>query len=222
MRHKSLTVFFLFITTLTFVLGCWQLYRLEWKNNLIQNINSSIVTPNFYSPDIVDYNELTAVKLDNDYTAIDQPIFIESKTNQNKVGYHAVTPLFLNDKIYSFLRLRINNKNYNNCFSKEYDNKARIRELHVYGRVNDIYSKNSIVILYIISLFFEKIYIIKPLTSRPANSEKYILCSKYKDFNESNIYLQIFKKIIENKDLNYLNSDVINVENNFIKKNYRL
>ena len=105
MRHKSLTVFFLFITTLTFVLGCWQLYRLEWKNNLIQNINSSIVTPNFYSPDIVDYNELTAVKLDNDYTAIDQPIFIESKTNQKKVGYHAVTPLFLNDKIYSFLNL---------------------------------------------------------------------------------------------------------------------
>jgi len=85
-------------------------------------------------------------------------------------------------------------------------------------KIYDIYSKNSIVILYIISLFFEKIYIIKPLTSRPANSEKYILCSKYKDFNESNIYLQIFKKIIENKDLNYLNSDVINVENNFIKK----
>ena len=52
MRHKSLTVFFLFITTLTFVLGCWQLYRLEWKNNLIQNIN----TPEEYAAAIKELN----------------------------------------------------------------------------------------------------------------------------------------------------------------------
>ncbi len=96
----------MFITTLTFVLGCWQLYRLEWKNNLIQNINSSIVTPNFYSPDIVDYSELTAVKLDNDYTAIDQPIFIESKTNQNKSWLPCCHATFFSMiKIYSFLNL---------------------------------------------------------------------------------------------------------------------
>jgi elongator complex protein 3 len=48
------------------------------------------------------------------------------------------------DKIYSFLRLRINNKNYENCFSDSYTNKAKIRELHVYGTVNDTYSKNNI------------------------------------------------------------------------------
>ena len=48
------------------------------------------------------------------------------------------------DKIYSFLRLRINKNKYEYCFSKEYINKAKIRELHVYGRVNDTYSKNNI------------------------------------------------------------------------------
>ena len=105
MRHKSITLFFLFISILTFALGCWQLYRLNWKNDLIQNINSSIINPDFFSQENLEYNELTAVKLDNRYTTIDQPIFIESKTYQNKVGFHAVTPLFFNNKIYSILNL---------------------------------------------------------------------------------------------------------------------
>jgi 23S rRNA U2552 (ribose-2'-O)-methylase RlmE/FtsJ len=41
---------------------------------------------------------------------------------------------------------------------------------HAIIKIYDIYSKYSIKVLYIISLFFEKIYIVKPLTSRPANS----------------------------------------------------
>ena len=85
-------------------------------------------------------------------------------------------------------------------------------------KIYDIYSKNSIKIMYIISLFFEKIYIIKPLTSRPANSEKYILCYRYKDFNESKIYFNIFETIIQDKDLNHLNNDKVAVEYNFIEK----
>ena len=36
-------------------------------------------------------------------------------------------------------------------------------------------------ILYIISCCFEKVYIYKPETSRPANSEKYLVCLYYKD-----------------------------------------
>lgn len=105
MRHKSITVFFLFVSLLTFTLGCWQLYRLSWKNDLIDNINSSITNPELFSQEIIDYNELTAVKLNNKYKAINQPIFIESKTHQNKVGYHAIIPLFFNDEFYSILNL---------------------------------------------------------------------------------------------------------------------
>ena len=115
MRHKSITVFFLFVSLLTFTLGCWQLYRLSWKNDLIDNINSSITNPELFSQEIIDYNELTAVKLNNKYKAINQPIFIESKTYQNKVGYHAIIPLFFNDEFYSILNLGwFANKNDNN------------------------------------------------------------------------------------------------------------
>ena len=105
MRHKSITVFFLFVSLLTFTLGCWQFYRLSWKNDLIDNINSSITNPELFSQEIIDYNELTAVKLNKKYKAENQPIFIESKTYQNKVGYHAIIPLFFNDEIYSVLNL---------------------------------------------------------------------------------------------------------------------
>ena len=105
MRLKSITIFFLFVSLLTLTLGCWQLYRLNWKNDLIDNINSSITNPNYFSQEIIDYNELTAVKLNNKYQATNQPIFIESKTYQNKVGYHAIIPLLFNDEIYSVLNL---------------------------------------------------------------------------------------------------------------------
>jgi elongator complex protein 3 len=45
--------------------------------------------------------------------------------------------------IYSFLRLRITKLNYKNSFSEIYRKKAKLRELHVYGSMNDTYSKNE-------------------------------------------------------------------------------
>ena len=47
------------------------------------------------------------------------------------------------DTIYSFLRLRITNPDYKNSFSEIYRNKAKIRELHVYGSMNDTYSNTE-------------------------------------------------------------------------------
>ena len=105
MRSKSLTIVFLFISTLTFVLGCWQLYRLDWKNNLIENINSSIQNPKIYDFKFDKYSELTSVKLNNNFEISNKPIFLESKTFQSKVGFHAITPLYFNKMFYSVLNL---------------------------------------------------------------------------------------------------------------------
>lgn len=75
-------------------------------------------------------------------------------------------------------------------------------------KIYDIYSKESIKILYILSLFFQEILIIKPLSSRPANSEKYLLCKNFicnkEDFTK---YEELFKKIIINKDLKILDNE---------------
>ena len=75
-------------------------------------------------------------------------------------------------------------------------------------KIYDIYSKESIKILYIISLFFEEVLIIKPLSSRPANSEKYLLCKNF-IYNETDFdkYNDLFKNIILNKDLKLLENE---------------
>ena len=48
-------------------------------------------------------------------------------------------------------------------------------------KVFDLFSISMVQILYIISCCFEKVFIYKPETSRPANSEKYLVCLYYKD-----------------------------------------
>ena len=102
MNKSSLTFVFISISILTFILGSWQLFRLNWKNGLMDNINNSIINPDLFSNDNK-YNNLVSVKLDNNYTILDKPIFIESKTFKGKPGYHLILPLKYNDKIYSVI-----------------------------------------------------------------------------------------------------------------------
>ena len=70
----------------------------------------------------------------------------------------------------------------------------------------DLFTNASVDLLYFLSLCYEKIYIVKPFTSRYANSEKYIVCKKFKLKNRE----KIVNKLIEN----YENIN----EDNFIKK----
>ena len=75
-------------------------------------------------------------------------------------------------------------------------------------KIYDIYSKESIKILYILTIFFEEVLIVKPLSSRPANSEKYLLCRNYIMNNEDyNKFNELFKKIILSKDLRLLENE---------------
>lgn len=59
----------------------------------------------------------------------------------------------------------------------------------------DTFMKPSVDILYILSAFYENIHIIKPQTSRYANSEKYVVCTNFKYHNTS-IISQKFHDII--------------------------
>ena len=114
MKHKSITLMFLFIATLTFTLGIWQLYRLNWKNDLIENIESTIENPEFFEVQKT-YSELTSVVLNDRFNLINDPIFIESKIFQNKVGYHVVVPILIEGIVFSVLNLGwVPNKNINN------------------------------------------------------------------------------------------------------------
>ena len=59
----------------------------------------------------------------------------------------------------------------------------------------DLFHRNTIEILSILSYFYEKVYIYKPLTSREANSEKYVVCI---NFQRKKNYDSIIKKLKHN------------------------
>lgn len=59
----------------------------------------------------------------------------------------------------------------------------------------DITSKASIDILYLLNMFYEKVSICKPVTSRCANSEKYIICSLFRYTSTAHL-LPYFMNII--------------------------
>lgn len=52
-------------------------------------------------------------------------------------------------------------------------------------KVFDIFTKTSINLLYLLSLLYKNVFVYKPKTSRPTNSEKYIICKNFKCNNET-------------------------------------
>lgn len=138
--------------------------------NLRQMLNDHMKNNDFFSKDIrymevkTDYSDINKARLTRiDYKGNNgQDIFLSHKSCTCKICYSYMIYSIINfilsifgihisyygchneNKIYSFLRLRICTKDYNNCFCETYRNKAKIRELHVYGRVNDTYSNNNI------------------------------------------------------------------------------
>jgi 23S rRNA U2552 (ribose-2'-O)-methylase RlmE/FtsJ len=51
---------------------------------------------------------------------------------------------------------------------------------HFILKIFDIFSKASVDIIYLLSSVYKQVYIVKPNTSRLANSEKYIVCKYFK------------------------------------------
>ena len=100
-------------------------------------------------------------------------------------------------------------------------------------KIFDMFTLLTIKMLYIISYFYEEVYIYKPLTSRCANSEKYIIAKKFRgiektylnklygiiklwDSIEKNNYyiLDLFSDISNKKFI----EQIININKKYIKK----
>ena len=70
-------------------------------------------------------------------------------------------------------------------------------------KIFDIFLQSTIDILHILSHLYERVYICKPHTSRPANSEKYVVCKGFKIDNTREL-LNKFSEIYK-----YINDDYI-------------
>ncbi len=66
-------------------------------------------------------------------------------------------------------------------------------------KIFDMFLKSTQDYIFLLSFFYNKVYIFKPQTSRLANSEKYIICKEFK-FKSTKKYVPKFIEIIENND----------------------
>lgn len=59
---------------------------------------------------------------------------------------------------------------------------------HFVLKIFDIFEDSTVDILYLLSTFYEKIVLMKPYTSRYANSEKYVVCKNFKYDNIEDLH----------------------------------
>ena len=60
-------------------------------------------------------------------------------------------------------------------------------------KIFDSFMQHTIDLLALLSSFYEKVYIVKPNTSRHANSEKYIVCKNFSFNHDTQYYYNIFR-----------------------------
>ena len=99
------------------------------------------------------------------------------------------------------------------------------RQGHFILKIFDCFMSHTIDILYILSSFYEKVYIMKPHTSRYANSEKYIVCIGFLYDNSAAFYpylAETFRKMCEKPEggrfLSLVSQEDLGIHQYFVKK----
>ena len=64
----------------------------------------------------------------------------------------------------------------------------------------DIFHNVTLQLLYLLNSFYSSVIITKPLTSRPANSEKYIVCNDFK-YSDTSHFFNVFYQVFQNNNL---------------------
>ena len=82
---------------------------------------------------------------------------------------------------------------------------------HFVLKIFDIYNLATIKLIYLVSYFYKNIILVKPNTSRPANSEKYIVCRQFKGFRED-IFNNLLLNLSKWDNDNIFISDIHNID----------
>jgi 23S rRNA U2552 (ribose-2'-O)-methylase RlmE/FtsJ len=83
-------------------------------------------------------------------------------------------------------------------------------------KVFDTFYKSSVEYIYLLSIMFKEVYIIKPKTSRTANSEKYIVCKYFNTKDRDNLIDKFYKilKVYNSMDKKFILSEFLDVNIN--------
>ena len=156
MKHKFLfSVFIIFFILVFVALGSWQIVRLNWKNNLILEIENSLKNPPV---------ELTNLNVEN-YLRIktsgsidlEKQIYLYNLNDTGTPGFEVINPILINDTNYLINRGWIPFEKKNSQEINVFDENDIIGTLKLQGRKNIFKPDNDLEENYWFSLNREDI-----------------------------------------------------------------
>ena len=99
LKHKFLfSVFVIFFIFVFIALGSWQIIRLNWKNNLILEIESSLKNPHV---ELTKSNIENFLKIKTSGTInFDKQIYLYNLNDDGTPGFEVINPILINDENY--------------------------------------------------------------------------------------------------------------------------
>ena len=151
MKHKFLfSVFVIFFILVFISLGSWQIIRLNWKNNLILEIESSLKKP---PVQLSETNVTNFLKIKTSGSIdFDKQIYLYNLNENGTPGFEVINPLIIDSKNYLINRGWIPFKKKNSEEIYEFDESNIIGILRSQGRKNIFKPDNDIKENYWFSL----------------------------------------------------------------------
>ena len=169
MKHKFLFSVFIIFFILVFVgLGTWQIIRLNWKNNLILEIENSLKNP---PVELVQSNKENFLKIKT-FGSIDfdKQIYLYNLNESGTPGFEVINPIIIGDENYLINRGWIPFEKKGTQEINVFDQKNIIGTLKLQGRKNIFKPDNDLDENYWFSLNREDI-----LKFTGKNFSKYII-----------------------------------------------
>ena len=191
MKHKFLfSVFIIFFIFVFIGLGTWQIIRLNWKNNLILEIENSLKNP---PVELAQSNKENFLKIKTSGSIdFDKQIYLYNLNESGTPGFEVINPIIIGDENYLINRGWIPFEKKGTQEINVFDQKNIIGTLKLQGRKNIFKPDNDLDENYWFSLNREDI-----LKFTGKNFSKYII------YLDGNYQLPRPKKITANISNNH-------------------
>ena len=105
MKHKSLfSVFVIFFISVFIALGSWQIIRLNWKNNLILEIENSLKNPPI---ELAQSNKKNYLRIKfSGNIDFNKQIYLYNLNDQGIPGFEVINPISIDNEDYLINRNR--------------------------------------------------------------------------------------------------------------------
>ena len=156
MKHKFLfsvfTIFFIFVFI---ALGSWQIFRLNWKNNLILEIENSLKNPPVA---LTKSNRENFLRIKTSGTIdFEKQIYLYNLNDSGAPGFEVINPILIGDENFLINRGWIPFEKKNTSEINIFDQKNILGTLKIQGRKNIFKPDNNIKENYWFSLDREDI-----------------------------------------------------------------